>query len=88
MMEMSDPAPFAAPRMRSRLFYLGVGAVGTLIVLGVRFALASRVEFCGWRGPCFYETPARQLVRHHGFVPPFVWNYQVGDISLQNPALE
>ncbi|MGH6983848.1 MAG: hypothetical protein ACREEI_06450 [Stellaceae bacterium] len=74
--------------MRIRLFYLGVGALGTLIVLGARFALASRVDFCGWRDACFYETLAQQLVQHHGFVLPFVWNYQVGDISLPNPALE
>lgn len=88
MVEMSGPAPLAAPNVRSRLFYLGVGAVGTLIILGVRFALASRVDFCGWRDACFYETLARQLAQHHGFVLPFVWNYQVGDIGLPNPALE
>lgn len=88
MVEMSSPAPFATPGMRSRLFYLGVGTLGTLIILGVRFALASRVEFCGWRDACFYETLAQQLAQHHGFVVPFVWNYQVGDIGLPNPALE
>ena len=88
MVEMSSPAPFAASGVRSRLFYLGVGALGTLIILGVRFALASRVEFCGWRDACFYETLAQQLAQHHGFVLPFVWNYQVGDIGLPNPALE
>ena len=88
MVEMSSPAPFAVPSARSRLFYLGVGALGTLIIFGVRFALASRVEFCGWRDACFYETLARQLAQHHGFVLPFVWNYQVGDIGLPNPALQ
>lgn len=88
MVEMSGPASVAAPSVRPRLFYLGVGVLGTLIVLGVRFALASRIDFCGWRDACFYETLARQLAQHHGFVLPFVWNYQVGDISLPNPALE
>lgn len=88
MVEMSGSVPFAAPSVRRRLFYLGVGVLGTLIVLGARFALASHVDFCGWRDACFYETLAQQLVQHHGFVLPFVWNYQVGDIGLPNPALE
>jgi len=88
MVEMSGPAPLAAPSVRLRLFYLGVGVLGTLIVLAARFALASDVDFCGWRDACFYETLAQQLVQHHGFVLPFVWNYQVGDIGLPNPALE
>jgi len=88
MVEMSGSVPFAAPSVRIRLFYLGVGVLGTLIVLAARFALASGVDFCGWRDACFYETLAQQLAQHHGFVLPFVWNYQVGDIGLPNPALE
>src|SRR5579883_2860903 len=88
MVEMSGSAPRTAPCVRLRLFYLGVGVLGTLIVLGVRLAVASRVEFCGWRDACFYETLAQQLAQHRGFVLPFVWNYQVGDIGLPNPALE
>ena len=87
MVELSTPAPLAAS-VRPRLFYLAAGAIGTLIVLGMRLALASRVEFCGWRDGCFYYTLARQLADHRGFVLPFVWNYQVGDIGLPNPALE
>ncbi|MDE2227872.1 MAG: hypothetical protein KGL11_02375 [Alphaproteobacteria bacterium] len=87
MVEMSTPAPLAAT-VRLRLFYLAAGAIGTLIVFGMRLALASRVEFCGWRDACFYDTLARQLADHRGFVVPFVWNYQVGDINLPNPALE
>jgi len=87
MVEMSTPTPLAVA-VRPRLFYLAAGAFGTLIVFGMRLALASRVEFCGWRDGCFYYTLARHLADHRGFVVPFVWNYQVGDIGLPNPALE
>ncbi|MGH6969623.1 MAG: hypothetical protein ACREEN_11025 [Stellaceae bacterium] len=87
-MELSTPTPLAAPRVRPRLFYLAAGALGTLIILGVLLVLASHVGFCGWRDACFYETLAQQFAQHRGFVLPFVWNYQVGNISLPNPALE
>src|SRR5215469_8718422 len=88
MVEMSDPAPPTASGVRPPLFYFGTGAICALIILGIRLALASRVGYCGWRDACFYETLAQQLAHHHGFVVPFVWDYQVGDINLPNPALE
>src|SRR5215472_4542589 len=88
MTEISTSSPLATTRVRPRFFCLGVGVVATLAVLGLRLVLASHVAFCGWRDGCFYYTLARQLAGHHGFMLPFVWNYQVGNIQLPNPALQ
>lgn len=81
-------SPRTATRTRARFLYVGLGVFGTLAVLGGRLILATRVEFCGWRDACFYYTLARQLADHHGFVLPFVWNYQVGNIHLPSPAVQ
>ncbi len=88
MVEISTSSPVTSAKLRVRLFYLALVAALTLAVFGVRLMVASRVEFCGWRDACFYYTLARQLADHHGFVLPFVWNYQVGDAQLPNPALQ
>jgi hypothetical protein len=88
MVEISTPSSVTSTKLRVRLFYLALVAVLTLAAFGVRLMVASRVEFCGWRDACFYYTLARQLADHHGFVLPFVWNYQVGDAQLPNPALQ
>jgi hypothetical protein len=88
MVEISAARPPAAVWTRARIFYFGLGLGCTVAVLGVRLVLASRVGFCGWRDACFYYTLSRQLADHHGFLLPFVWNYQVGDIGLPNHALQ
>ncbi|GEM_PF-6795998 len=87
MADVSDSPPVPASETSTRLVHFAIAAVGALVVLGLRLALASGVGYCGSRDACFYETLARQLAQHHGFVVPFVWNYQVGDIALPNPAL-
>ncbi|HLI12942.1 MAG TPA: hypothetical protein VKY65_15220 [Alphaproteobacteria bacterium] len=69
-------------------FLFGGAALATLIVVGLKLALAREVVFCGGADACFYYALARELAQHHDFFVDFVWNYQVPHVQLPSLAAE